>query len=375
MELKKWTTLMVLSLFLVSIVPAVFAESGTGSEGTADTEDAADDAADAAEDAADDAEDTADEAAKAERERAREALKDKREQLREARKTAIEARKDVLEARKDFLSARAKLHGNSATLADKQAFLLASSDKILELLNNLRDRVDASDAENKDETLADIDAAITSMTDAQATVEGINTDTATREEIKAAAQQMQDAWKDAREILKKGAGHVVTARVGLVVKRMDALQDKLDRIVARLEANGADMSATVELQAQFETKLDSAEANLKTAKDLYASGDVKAAHDALVTANTDLKDAHKLLKEIVKSIRDATKPGDFEKAETEASTSTETETGDDDVDDADEAADDDADESSSSAETSTDVTVSTTDTSVSTDVSSGVTVG
>jgi hypothetical protein len=248
-----------------------------------------------------------------------------------------------------FDEARAKIHMAGATMLDKQEFLLAAADRVLELLNNLKARVEASDVEDKEAQLADINAAIEAMTNAKAEISAIDTTTATREEIRAAANDLREAWKQAQSVLKKGALHVVNKRVGNVIQRMDHLSDKLERILAHLTEKGFDVSAAAELQTQFDAKVDSAETHYTASKSAFDSGDVQTANKEMRLAMSDLKDANSILKDIVKSIRSHTKGEALAEAEASADTNTTTEASDSESEtteseDTDEAGDNDATE-------------------------------
>ncbi|MBI4145150.1 hypothetical protein HY493_03010 [Candidatus Woesearchaeota archaeon] len=338
MDWKQLSVLMVLALFVMSAIPAVFADEGSddgsddaGNETEIESGTEVDAASEGGTDGTDD------------RSGPRDRMKEAREKLLKAEKRALEARKDVREAKRDFQKARAKLHSGGATLADKQEFLLASVDKIIELLNGLKEKVEASEVEDKDEILADIDAAIENMTEAQATVEALDPETATREELRAAAKELQDAWKDARHVLKRGAGHVVNKRVGNVVERMEHLAEKLDRILAHLGGKGYDVSVATDLKAEFDVKLASAKTHWESSKELFngEDKDVQAANDEMKLAGADLKEAHRILNEIVKAIRGSTESGALEEAEDAAAEAPEAE----EAGDADDGAAEDADDS------------------------------
>jgi len=90
----------------------------------------------------------------------REKAAEARAELRETREKVQDARVSLQAARADFADARARVKAAGATLEDKLAFLLASTDRILEALNKLKDRVEGSDLDNKDDVLAEIDEAI-----------------------------------------------------------------------------------------------------------------------------------------------------------------------------------------------------------------------
>lgn len=327
MNMRKLSAMLVLALFVISVVPAVFAHEGDdGSDESTETTEG--------------------------KESLRDKMLEEREKMRDTKTRVLEAHEKVMKARASFLDARIKIRSGQATTVDKQDFLLAAADKVIELLNDLKVKVEASDDEDKAETLAEIDASIEAMTSAKATVEGIDTETATREEIRAAAGELRDAWNDAQKVLRKGAGHVVNKRVGNVIQRMDHMDDKLDKILERLAAKGYDVSAAAALTAEFDAKIESAEAHHEKSKELFEAGSIQEANVEMRAAMADLKDAHNLLKDIVKSLRESTQGNALAEAEEQADDSIEhaddessdTEEADDNESDADEEDEEDADD-------------------------------
>ncbi|HSU72896.1 MAG TPA: hypothetical protein VLJ21_03545 [Candidatus Binatia bacterium] len=353
--MKKWSAWLVIALFVVSIVPAVFAEGSgeTGTETSTETSVESDTSV-----------------------KTSGHIKDSiREKIQATRDKMMETRAMVKDTHAAFIDARMKIRSGRATSTDKQEFLLAAADEVLELLNSLKTRVEASDIENKDKVLADIDAAIESMTSAKAEVAALNPETATREEIRTAAQDMRNAWKQAHSVLKSGVEHVVHKRVGNVIQRMNHLSTKLDKILAHLTEKGYDVSAAADLKAQFEAKLDSAKTHEEASTTAFNSGDVQTANTEMRAAMSDLKAAHDILVDLVKSIRATAKSDDIASAETQASTETSTETAADSESDAqdneapeqeeqeapeqEEAPENETDQDDADESTSTDVDVDT----------------
>jgi|GEM_PF-6909742 len=354
--MKKLNALLVLALLVISAVPAVFAQETA--EDTTETE------------VESDAEVTTDT-----RVNARDRMQAAREKMQQTREKIADTRANALQARADFAEARAKIAGGRGTPAEKQDFLLAATDKVLELLNSLREKVEASDVDDKDAKLAEIDAAIEAMVSAQATVDALDPETATREEIRAAAAELRDAWQEAQQVLRKGVGHVVNKRIGNVVERMESLSDKLDRMLENLEGRGFDVSVAADLKVDFDAELASANGNWERAKELFDAGSVQEANAAMRAAHQDLKEAHRILKEIVKSIRASTSGSALEDAEDEADDDAESEESDEaESEEAEDAADDESesneeDEEESDEDDSDDVNVT-----VEVDANVGVTV-
>jgi hypothetical protein len=298
--MKKLIALLVLSLFIMSAVPLAFADDNESENETSEEED--------------------------ERvlPRAREVVRKDEvrarviERTQKAADRIAEVRARIQTSRADFLDARAKIkaRGRDASPADKKEFLLSASDRILDLLAKLYERVNASDAEDKEALLEEIQDAIDAVSAAKAKVEALN-ESSTREEIRAAVKELREAWKDAEKLLKKGAHRVVHKRVGLVVQRMEHLARKLARMLEHLEEKGLDVGVAADLKVKFDAELDSAQDHLDKARELFDAGSVPESNEEIRLAHADLKEAHGLLKDILKAIR-ATRPGALEEAEEEA---------------------------------------------------------
>jgi hypothetical protein len=306
MNTKQWNALLVAALFVLSIVPFALADDNGSDQGTVDA--GTDVSVTASVNASDNG------SGHQTREQMKERLQQAKDKIDQTRERMMNAHENILKARLGFMEARDRLHAKNATADDKQQFLLSASDKVLELLNTLKSKVEASNSTDSQE-LADINAAIDQMTTAQATIQGLDLSTASKDDIRAAAKQLEDAWKNAREVLKEGAGKHINHRVGLIAEQMSHLSAKLDTILSRLSAKGYDVSVATDLKAQFDVKLSSAQSHFDKATSLFDSKDVQGANTEVRAALSDLKDARDLLKQIVQSIRKTTKPGELESVE------------------------------------------------------------
>ena len=202
--------------------------------------------------------------------------------------------------------------------------------------------IESSDLENKDELVAEIDERIQTVNDAMANLG----EDPTKEELKEAAKILREQWRTIKKHLAVTAGEILRFKMAGFLVRIEHLEAKLDKTLARLESKGYDVS---ELEGQISTFKE----HVAEARDLHAqavvkfseakqSSDpsvlVKEGHALLVEAHKHLKLAHETLKEIVKTIKGLPEGEDEleelseeteeseETTETEVETSTETTT-------------------------------------------------
>ena len=350
MNWTKMAALFVLALFVISVVPIVAAEEGSDS-GSGDTtvEAMAETSAETGADTEDAAFHRSREALKTQAETKRAELRAKREGAREAFKTDIKAlkvrqeelerelrsnRERMKQIREEYKSKRGELKDQReaarislgearAELRDcagkdtegcKQAranakvhasaFLNRAAEHIISVLEQARERVEASDMTDaqKAEVMAEIEEALVEIAAAKENIASLGED-ATKEDLKDAAQIIREAWHKAKKGIKHGVGQVASHRIGGVIVKMEHLEDKFDRVITRLEKAGKDTSAAEAKRAEFEAKLDAAEKLHAEAKALFESGDHSAAAEKIRAAHAELKAAHEILKGLVQEIR------------------------------------------------------------------------
>lgn len=289
--MKKTISLIVLALFVLSVVPLAFAE---------DTEIT-----------------SARERFKEARELAKENYKQTVEQYKEAKEKFKDSREKIKENReklKECVGLKTdKCNNIRATVkANAKPFLTNSADAILKLLENLKNKVEASNLEDaeKAELIAEVDASIAKINEAKASADAL-TEGATNEEIKESAKEIREAWKEARKDVKRIAGELVHFRVGEIIKKAEKLEERLNMVLEKAKANGKDTSALQGLIDQFHQKIADAREKYEQAKQKYTeaktAGDVdavvKEANALLKEAHKDLKEAHSILKNIVRELR------------------------------------------------------------------------
>lgn len=249
-----------------------------------------------------------------------------RERLEQAEEKYLGSRQRYLEARANFAEKRGEIRDLRLQLRDctgddcakikaeiragAPPFLQNAGEAMLTALRRLRERMEESNMEetDKQEALVDIDARIAAVQDAMTTLANLGEDAA-KEEIKAAAQQLRQVWRETRPLLRSAAGRLVTSRYAGVIERAEHLKTKLERILERMEADGITVDTLEQLLADFSQKIDEAKAAHAESIELFNAGDEQGAHTKLKEAKQKLKEAHQILKELSRGIREARQAG------------------------------------------------------------------
>jgi len=202
-------------------------------------------------------------------------------------------------------------------------FLLHSADMVIQHLEKIKSKIETSERLTEEEVAeitADIDVKIAEIEEAKAAVEAAET----KEEIKAAAKQMRDAWKPIRLRAMYWIGHIINARMGGIIVKVDHLNERLEKTLEKMEENGKDTSVAEGLIDEFNALLESAKDNFETSKEHYQDFKETKSKESLEEgkkymrlAKEDLVDAHKKLKEIVRAIKEANGDEELEEAEEE----------------------------------------------------------
>ena len=227
------------------------------------------------------------------------------------------AKNELKDARKAFDDAK-KAGDPEATMEAAKEYLLLAVDIEIAALEKIKGKVEASEELTEDEAaeiLADIEVKITKLEDARAAVEAATT----KEEVQEAARTILGI---ARKIKVRFARHVTRIKfqqVGAVVGRSSHLEERFDCAVVTLEEQDVDTTIIQDLMDEFSAKVESAndkhsQANvlLKEAKELretddtgegQVSGKVQESRKLLQEAQSDLKNAHTILKDILREVK------------------------------------------------------------------------
>jgi chromosome segregation ATPase len=171
--------------------------------------------------------------------------------------------------------------------------LLKAADLVLKELEKMKERVQASEDLSDEEVariVAEIEQTISDVEDAKDTIENLD-ENSTNDEYNAAAKTIRDAWKKARMKLKKHAGRLVNARLGNIILRTEKLEKRLYNARDKLEEKGMDVSTLDEKLDEFSDKLDTAADKYNEARSKWSDANTPGEVDDVA------KDVHALLGE------------------------------------------------------------------------------
>ena len=328
--MRKITSLLILSLFLISAIPVAFAEEGRV-EATAETElrpisVRAEVKADVR------ARTSLDQETRNKMMERREEVKgrivDLRNQrvelrqelklkLEEKRKAYLEGKnelrlefKDRLRACKGDETANCK-EVRSEAKTEAQATLLHAIDRMLAHIDAIQERVENSKLSTKAELLATLEADEQKVLDIQTKVEALG-ENATAEELRMYSQELKTLWKNIHQNLRIGMSVGANFGVHGVIVRAEKLETRLETVIAELKEQGEDTTIATEATASFKVHVakakdisSQADAKFKAALEANEGKEalVKEGHDLLKQARDELRMAHEDLKKAVRAIK------------------------------------------------------------------------
>ncbi len=199
-------------------------------------------------------------------------------------------------------------------------YLVNGAKMAIEHLNKIKNKVESAEDMDEDkaaEIIAEIDAAIAEL---EASITELEAAT-TKEEIQSAAENMNNAWKKIQHREKVHAAQLVHAKVWNIVQRSQHMEEKLDSILAEMEEEGIDIDDIDAKVENFSAKIASAKDKHNESKNLLSQAHELKSDDPtedeitqitellnesrqlLREAHEDLKDAQKLLMEIIREIK------------------------------------------------------------------------
>ncbi len=198
---------------------------------------------------------------------------------------------------------------NEAKTAAK-ATLISASDSAALMVEKIKALVAQHKSENSVEVTAKLEAKAKAIAEARANAEKLGKDSS-KDEVKAAALKLRTELEETKLIAKHETSVIMSNKLGGVLQKSEQLESKLDRILAKLSADGVDVSAIS--TTEFKAKLDSA-ASLKAEADALVEKSktlegkekgqtLKEAAAKLRASHKAVKEAHAELKKIVAGIK------------------------------------------------------------------------
>ncbi len=203
-------------------------------------------------------------------------------------------------------------------------------DMVLSQLEKAKSKVegseDISDAE-ANEALQTINERISMIEDLRTRVEAVTSETS-KEDIQALAQDIKNVWEGSVKVaLERVAGFVQTSKMGGVYVKLQQLEVKLQRTLAKMVEQGKDTTQVESLVSQFTAKLEEMRQLYETTQDNYRSAAalkgrerseaIRTAQASMKGVNDGLKEAQRLLKDILKGIVQQTGSANLEEDESD----------------------------------------------------------
>ncbi|MFH1657637.1 MAG: hypothetical protein ABH919_04165 [bacterium] len=141
-----------------------------------------------------------------------------------------------------------------------------------------------------------------------------NIDSATPEQIREEAKAVKEYWKNVRITLKRVTGQLLAARINFIINKADSASQKIAVKIEQLKSAGHDTSSLEAQLGDFDDKVNLAESKYSAAKEKFQSISTvekadnlfKQGHQFIKEANAYVREAHKILVNIVKDIKSTT---------------------------------------------------------------------
>ena len=130
-----------------------------------------------------------------------------------------------------------------------------------------------------------------------------------RQELAESARKIRSIWNDVRKDRVVSRGEVIDNKVNNVITISRNMADRLENEIARMEANGQDVTELEEMLAEYNELLASAEQNREHARNTYMHGEgtdaenIREANQYFTEAGKDITEANTLLRNMFGEIR------------------------------------------------------------------------
>ncbi len=249
----------------------------------------------------------------------RKLVKDK---LQEKKYIFEESKKELQKTRLEFKQCNNKKSEECQNLRklvkkDLKSYLLSLTEKLSTSLDKTKLRVKDSklDETKKESIYLRIEKDQETINLVKTKIDLLS-ETSEKDNINVVSKELKEVWSNIQTTLKFVNSVLVEKRIGNIVERADNLELRLDKIIAKLKEQGADVS-------QIQLKIDEFNKHVEIARQkrdesikLFAEAKIidhpgaeikekiKMAHEILKEAHQELKKAHEILKEIVKLIKE-----------------------------------------------------------------------
>ncbi len=321
----KVLALMILTVFMLSIVPLALAENEDKQSG--EKQGVGKDLKDKLEQKKAEIKEKTQEI----RENRMEWVKEKSDKIKEM----YEFKKQELEQLKEKQSAcGGKDKKNTTDCQDKKLelkkgvkqHLLKTIDLIDDSYLRMTQKISASTgltAEQKQTLLDQVTALEEKLTEQKAKVEAM-ADNATNVEFKEAIKELKNAWQDTRKMQHRLMASLINARMENIVEKHDEFYNAMNARIAALEQKGVDTTELEALAEKFKQQTEQLKADQTAAEDAWIAAIDKdkldAAKEATEKVKEDLKQTRETLREFLEKFRELNKGAKPVEATTETAT-------------------------------------------------------
>ncbi len=242
-------------------------------------------------------------------ERAKKAREDylKRKEAHKDQRAKLEDFKEKLSECKAGKVPKEECRGLGKLVVNQGRELLKSSrDKIEGLLDQTKQKVLNSNLpeEKKTELINKLNERLEKL----AKPSTKESEDASKEEINAKAKELRTVWKEAKTDIQASAGRMAAEKMGGVLQKTQSLREKLARTLSALKEKSKSTSELERELANFEAKLENARKTHSEAVRLLEERNpenMKKATELIRAAHKELKEAHALLRNLVKNMKEA----------------------------------------------------------------------
>ncbi len=197
----------------------------------------------------------------------------------------------------------------TAAIEHAKAYLLHAGDLVIEYLEKVKARIESNDdltEEEAAEMISDVDEKIQMMEDLKSDVEAAQT----KEDLKEIAKKITKAWSRSKDQIRMHADTLVRTRVGDILMHTELLENKMNKILEDLEAQGKNITSLEEQVDEFSELIDDARELYKEGKELLIEAKenddpelAEEGREKIAEAHKKLVEAHKILMEIVREAK------------------------------------------------------------------------
>jgi len=233
-------------------------------------------------------------------EHARERLEQAKEHFEQAKEEQHKQREKVLELnkqvkrcnseKKDCTELKTELRLGVKNHLAKSVNVVQRS---LEKLTSTVDKMEDLPADEKEHALSMISDLQNKLDAQKATIDTFTANT-TQEEIRAAIKDLKDLNQEVHKLQRRLVGLLVEAKLNVLVEKHAELHDQMQARIDALAAEGKDVSKLKEILAEFDAKVEVLKQDYEAAKQQWMKADSAADFDQF---NRDLREAQHTVRE------------------------------------------------------------------------------